>query len=198
MLNLRAVASFAVMLACVTSILASEKGSTADAVCQSISEAEYTKWLTEDVIDLFTDGEYAFAQFIQTASGQERCAFVRQFWTKRNPYPDLDRNFAYLEHYRRKWYADRHFATEKIPGSRTDRGRVFVLLGPPQCTRLGWPSLLQGGDSYPFEVWTYQNCEVRGRKYPRLELEFVDPGMEGSYRLVSSLDGSVLRTLPAQ
>jgi GWxTD domain-containing protein len=176
----------------VGSIFAVENQSQPNTRCNAISQPEFEKWVTEDVIDVLTDQEYESAQLVRATSDSERCAFITEFWARRDPYPDLDKNVAWSEHYRRKSYADHHFGTRTLAGSRTDRGRIFVLLGPPQCIRIGWPDVLQPFGSYPFEVWLYENIKVRDDRYDRLQLDFVDPGDE-SFRLATSLEKPLLR-----
>ena len=61
-----------------------------------------------------------------------RRAFIDSFWTARDPDPSTGVNEARVELLRRIAFADVAFV-EAVDdrGSLTDRGRVFVLLGPP-------------------------------------------------------------------
>jgi GWxTD domain-containing protein len=64
---------------------------------------------------------------------EEQRAFVERFWTTRDPDPQTKVNEARIEFLHRIAFAD--VAFNEVPdgrGSLTDRGRVFVLLGPPQ------------------------------------------------------------------
>jgi len=65
-------------------------------------------------------------------SDAERADFVEKFWAKRNPKPGTDDNVFRTTFERRVAFADSRFVdVEKTRGSLTDRGMVFVLLGPP-------------------------------------------------------------------
>jgi GWxTD domain-containing protein len=58
--------------------------------------------------------------------------FVERFWESRNPQPGHSDNAYRMAFDRRVAYADVHFVdAEAKRGSMTDRGMVFVLLGPP-------------------------------------------------------------------
>ena len=66
---------------------------------------------------------------------ESRRSFIEQFWFRRDRTPDAPENEFQRDFLRRVAYADRTFVTEKTRGSLTDRGRVFVLLGPPKIVR---------------------------------------------------------------
>src|SRR5262249_29986768 len=64
--------------------------------------------------------------------GADLQEFVDAFWKKRNPHPDNADNVFQTSFERRVAFADATFmAPEGTRGSLTDRGMVFVLLGPP-------------------------------------------------------------------
>lgn len=70
--------------------------------------------------------------FSQLESGAERQEFVDRFWDSRNSRPGNPDNMFRTSFERRVAFADEKFAvTEGGRGSLTDRGMVFVLLGPP-------------------------------------------------------------------
>lgn len=65
-------------------------------------------------------------------SGADRVEFVEKFWEARNPNSGSPDNTYKTGFERRAAFADAHFnQDEKKRGSLTDRGMVFVLLGPP-------------------------------------------------------------------
>ncbi len=53
------------------------------------------------------------------------------FWRARDPKPETPENEFRREFVRRVAFADEHFIDGPTRGSLTDRGMVFVLLGPP-------------------------------------------------------------------
>ncbi len=68
------------------------------------------------------------AQWRRLTDDDTRRTFIDSFWSRRaNEY-----RLAFM---RRVAFADHAFANEKMRGSMTDRGRVFVLLGPPRVVR---------------------------------------------------------------
>jgi len=60
-----------------------------------------------------------------------RAQFIAAFWQRRNPDPARSKNELREELERRLEFANLRFAQGEKPGSETDRGMVFTLLGPP-------------------------------------------------------------------
>ena len=109
-----------------------------------------------------------------TLEGKRR--WLRLFWEKRDPTPGTPRNEAQEDFYRRINEANRRYregGAAQIPGWRTDRGRIFIKLGPPDEV-LSRP---QAGNTRPFEVWKY--TRTRPLKYV-----FLDPTGFGNYALI--------------
>ena len=149
-------------------------------------ESPYRKWLNEDVAYIITEEEKDAFKRLQT--DDEREQFIEQFWLRRDPTPDTDENEFKGEHSRRIAYADEHFASG-IPGWKTDRGRIYIMYGPPDSiedhssggtyTR---PREEGGGDTstYPFQQWFYRYIEGVGNG---ITIEFVDPSMSGEFHM---------------
>lgn len=68
--------------------------------------------------------------FQQLRDPQARKDFIEEFWAKRDPDPETEANEFKNEFYRRIDYANKHF-NEGIPGWKTDRGRIYIYMGPP-------------------------------------------------------------------
>jgi GWxTD domain-containing protein len=146
----------------------------------------YKKWLNEDVAYIITDEERA--AFKQLSNDEERDNFIEAFWQRRDPTPDTVENEFKEEHYRRIAYANEHYAAG-IPGWKTDRGRIYIVYGPPDEIE-SHPSggtyerpIEEGGGStstYPFEDWRYRYLEGIGQE---VIIEFVDDCMCGSYEM---------------
>ncbi|MDH7513912.1 MAG: GWxTD domain-containing protein [Clostridiales bacterium] len=83
----------------------------------------------------------------------ERQAFVEEFWKKRDQDPDTDVNEYREEYYRRIDTANRLFKEGGHSGWLQDRGRIYILLGPPE-QRETYP---RGYGFYdpPMEIWHY-------------------------------------------
>jgi GWxTD domain-containing protein len=74
-----------------------------------------------------------------------RSEFVTAFWRARDPRPETVENEFRDEFEKRVAFADSHFTDDELRGSLTDRGMVFVLLGPP--TWVGRKPLRTGEDT---------------------------------------------------
>jgi GWxTD domain-containing protein len=96
----------------------------------NISEPPSASWADGPVQWIMTSGEkHAWSQL---SSDGERAEFVEKFWESRNPNPGNGDNTFRTGFERRAAFADAKFVQdEKKRGSLTDRGMVFVLLGPP-------------------------------------------------------------------
>ncbi len=68
--------------------------------------------------------------FQQLRDQQARKEFIEEFWAKRDPDPETEENEFKNEFYRRIDYANKHF-NEGLPGWKTDRGRIYIYMGPP-------------------------------------------------------------------
>jgi GWxTD domain-containing protein len=60
-----------------------------------------------------------------------RSEFITKFWKDRDRTPETPENEFRDEFERRVAFADQYFVQGEVRGSYTDRGTVFVLLGPP-------------------------------------------------------------------
>ena len=151
----------------------------------------YKKWLDEDVAYIITDEEKK--AFKKLATDEEREQFIEAFWRRRDPDPDTDENEYKEEYYERIAYANQHF-TSGIPGWKTDRGRIYIMFGPPHEKEshpagglYDRPAYHGGGSTttYPFEIWFYRHIPGVGSG---VEIEFVDPTGSGEYRIARSPD----------
>jgi GWxTD domain-containing protein len=148
--------------------------------------SEDKMWLENEVPEIISEEERQ--AFLQLSTNEERDQFKEIFWQRRNPDPESPINAAKEEHYRRLAYTDEHFASG-IAGRKTDRGRIYIIWGPPDETE-SHPtggtyerSPQQGGGpstAYPWEVWRYRHLEDIGEN---IEIEFVDPSGTGEYHI---------------
>jgi GWxTD domain-containing protein len=149
-------------------------------------ETPYKKWLSEEVPYIITNEERA--AFKKLATDDERESFIENFWERRNPNPGSPENEYKEEYYRRIAYANEHYASG-IPGWKTDRGRIYIMYGPPDENdshpsggSYDRPQSEGGGETttYPFEQWRYRYIDGVGTN---VILEFVDPTLTGEYHL---------------
>lgn len=83
---------------------------------------------------------YTYAYLIMTSVEKDifrhlpdkeaRAEFIEDFWAKRDPDPDTEENEFKQEFFRRIEYANQRFK-EGPPGWKTERGRIYIYLGPP-------------------------------------------------------------------
>lgn len=149
-------------------------------------DGSYKKWLNEDVRWIITDEE--LGAFKKLSNNAERDVFIESFWQRRDPTPDTAENEYKEEHYRRIAYANEHYAAG-VPGWKTDRGRMYIMYGPPTSTEthpMGGPYQRpsdEGGgqtQTFPFEIWRYRYLEGIGQE---VEIEFVDDCNCGAYEM---------------
>src|SRR6267378_6223752 len=145
-----------------------------------------TNWLLNEVPDIITGAERR--AFLELGTEEERDQFKEIFWRDRNPDPESPVNSVREEHYRRLAYADERFASG-IPGRKTDRGRIYIIWGPPDEIEshptggtYDRPPEQGGGSTstYPWEMWRYRHLEDIGEN---IEIEFVDPTNSGEYHM---------------
>ena len=123
----------------------------------------YRAWIKEDVAYIVTATERAAFQGL--ASDAEREQFIEQFWQRRGP--EMKE-----EHYRRIAYANQHFQTG-IPGWKTDRGRIYIMYGPPDEIQEAGPGKLE---------WKYRYIEGVGNN---VSMVFEDAQGNGEYHLIN-------------
>jgi GWxTD domain-containing protein len=152
---------------------------------EPLSEAS-KQWLEEVVPYIITSGEKEV--FLSLPTELDRGRFIETFWQKRDPNPETPENEFKLEYYRRIALANKFFGAGGVPGWRTDRGRMFILLGPPkQIERDLNPSgsvltIAQG----PRETWQYWDLPNPNLPY-NLEFTFIDKFGTGNYVLQQAL-----------
>ena len=134
---------------------------------------------------------------------EDRGEFITDFWKRRDPNPETKVNEFRQQYYIRLAIADKAFQAG-IPGWMTDRGRIYILLGPatdiirksmgsatvePQGgVRELSSDLLEEGTwtERPTEIWIYN-------QYPDyfsgpLRLVFVDYESNGDYKLTTGVE----------
>lgn len=161
----------------------------------------YQRWPSEEVPYIITDEERS--AFKKLSTDEEREAFIEQFWDRRNPNPGSPQNQFKEEYYRRIAFANEHFAAN-VPGWKTDRGRIYILYGPPDEIDSHPDGRVVGvnNSAKPFEIWRYRlireyappkqvtvqgRTELKAQTTDRLNVttKFVDVCSCGDYRLES-------------
>lgn len=141
----------------------------------------HKKWLEEEVVYIIAPMEKEV--FLKLQTDRERDLFIEAFWKQRDPTQGTPENEFKKEHYRRINYANHFFGrgTPK-PGWKTDRGRVYIILGEPNdIQRFEGKSM-----TYPTEIWFYQGMTKLGLP-PGFNLVYFKERGIGEYKLYSPL-----------
>lgn len=149
--------------------------------------APFKRWLEQEVRYIIGHGECR--DFVRLSSDEERTRFVESFWSRRDPTPGTRPNEFKEEHYRRIAYVNDRYPSGR-PGWTTDRGRTYIVLGPPdeiESHPAGGEYRRPSGElgltsAQPFEVWMYWAVDGRGGG---TEIQFVDTAADGVYPLHS-------------
>jgi GWxTD domain-containing protein len=111
---------------------------------------------------------------LKEGSFAERREHLETFWKLHDKTPGTARNELMTEYYRRVDYAMRNFGTLRAPdGSRTDRGKIYILYGPPTTM----DRTLDPVTGFQ-ETWVYERL---GKRFV-----FVDRTKTGNYVLSPS------------
>ena len=94
-----------------------------------------------------------------------------QIWKKRDPTPETEQNELMEEYFQRVEYVNEHFSGWQ-PGWETDRGKIYILFGPPDEIQRTNPS---AANSTIYQIWNY----VKVNK----QFVFRDQNGFGDYRL---------------
>lgn len=106
----------------------------------------------------------------------ERKAFIEEFWKRRDPDPETEENEFKKEYLGRIATANKLFRGGGKEGFIQDRGRIFILLGPPDDIYAEPVGRHMGAKSY--ETWDYLDPY-------HIQLAFVDFSGTGEYTLVT-------------
>lgn len=103
-------------------------------------------------------------------------AFLAQFWRMRDTNQATAKNEFREEYLNRAKHANTNFRAFQLEGWRTDRGRVYMVYGPPSDVerRPNEPN------SYPFEIWKYDQLQTG------VVFVFADLDGYSNYRLLHS------------
>jgi len=120
---------------------------------------------------------------MRKAPESERARMWREFYVATDPNNLTPENEALNQYFGRVAQANQRFTDEGVPGWRTDRGEVFINLGPPDESIENTP----GTTAERVLRWAYLNL--------RLELYFRDESGFGRLKLVPASRAEYERTL---
>jgi len=141
----------------------------------------HRKWIEEEAVYIITRAEREV--YMKLQSDRERDRFIEAFWKQRDPTEGTPENEFRTEHYRRIAHANRYLGRDAPrPGWKTDRGRIYIILGEAQDT-----ARFEGKSSvYDTEVWFYQGKTDLGLP-TGFNVVFFKEGGSGEYRLYSPI-----------
>ena len=141
----------------------------------------YKIWLEEEVVYIMSPIEKEV--FLKLKTDRERDLFIEAFWKHRDPTPGTPENEFKKEHYSRIRYVNHFFGRQAPrPGWRTDRGRMYIILGEPNDIQR-----FEGKTQvYPTEIWFYQGKTNLGLP-PGFNIVFFKERGIGEYKLYSPL-----------
>ncbi|MBN2409406.1 MAG: GWxTD domain-containing protein, partial [Candidatus Aminicenantes bacterium] len=164
--------------------------------------APYKKWLEEEVVYIISSLEKQVFERLPT--DRERDLFISAFWKQRDPTPGTEENEFKAEHYRRINHANHYYGRQvPLPGWRTDRGRIYIILGEPNDIQ----RFESGQETYPAEIWFYQNKAEAGlppgfnivffKKHGTGDYQLYSPTMDGPQAFLVSFQGGPENTMAA-
>ena len=127
--------------------------------------------------------------FRDLATPEVRVRFIKRFWAMRDPDPSSPGNPFRKLFYRRVGEANRYFSGSTKPGWKTDRGKIYIILGPPderdeRYFRSRTRALI---------LWTYRDPPGGGSFGPNMIIRFLRD-FSGEFRLSTNLRISVNET----
>jgi GWxTD domain-containing protein len=129
--------------------------------------------------------------FLHLTTDRDRDLFIQAFWRSRDPTPGTPENEFQTEHMKRFAEANRRFRFGSArEGWMTDRGRFYILLGPPVSTE----NIAGSRDVYPAEIWSYYGDTTKGLP-THFELVFYQYKNAGEFRLYDPVSDGPARLL---
>jgi GWxTD domain-containing protein len=123
-----------------------------------------------DEIDYMEDGK----------DEEEKSKRFLDYWKSKDPSPGNVENEVFQEYFGRVNFANEQFSHYR-EGWQTDRGMVFIILGPPNnVDRHPFEY-----DSKPYEIWEYYEINR--------SFTFLDETGFGDYRLITPMYGDLFR-----
>jgi GWxTD domain-containing protein len=106
---------------------------------------------------------------------EEREKLWDEFWESKDPTPADGINEAKISYFERVDFANNNFGRSSVfEGWRTDRGKIYIILGPPDYVE-DEPYSVSSPDYYAYQIWYYYNKGYN--------LIFIQRYMTGDYDL---------------
>ncbi len=144
-------------------------------------DAQYKEWL-DVVCYIITPTEKEV--FTQLTNNRQRDNFITMFWNLRDPSKGTLENEFKEAHLKRFQYAAHYFKFgSPLPGWKTDRGHIWIILGPPANRNM----VDNNNGLYPVDIWEYFGGTEKG--LPTVfRVVFYKPSGAGDYKLYMPTD----------
>jgi GWxTD domain-containing protein len=114
----------------------------------------------EELDDLFAKSVYIASEaekdrYEALTTVEAKREFMYTFWRARDENPSDDRNQYYQDYLKRIAESNAKFTAAKKDGWKTDRGRVYLIYGPPSEIER-YPNQIE---TKPYEIWRYESLE---------------------------------------
>lgn len=114
----------------------------------------------EELDDLFAKSVYIASEqekdrYEALSTVEAKREFTYTFWRARDENPSDERNQYFLDYLKRISESNDKYSAAKKDGWKTDRGRVYLIYGPPSEIER-YPNQIE---SKPYEIWRYESLE---------------------------------------
>ncbi|MDH3267805.1 MAG: GWxTD domain-containing protein [Ignavibacteria bacterium] len=114
----------------------------------------------EELDDLYSKSEYIASEqekdrYEALSTVEAKREFMYTFWKARDENPSDERNQYFLDYLKRITESNDKYSAAKKSGWKTDRGRVYLVYGPPSEIER-YPNQIE---SKPYEIWIYESLE---------------------------------------
>ncbi len=149
----------------------------------SVLGSEYSAMSEEELDQEFSEVKYIatrdeIAQYSKLKGAEAKRKMLYEFWAKRDPDPTTPVNEEKIEYMKRLGYVNEVYKSAYKPGWKTDRGRVYIMYGPPDEIDRHANEI----DTKPYEIWHYNS--IQGG----VEFDFGDRTGFSDYVLLNSTD----------
>ena len=118
--------------------------------------------------------------FLKLENDRDRNAFMELFWKKRDPSRGTPQNEFQEEHLRRFSHANQYFGHgSSLAGWQTDRGKIYILLGPPTTA----DEFSSSTDLRPMLIWDYSGKPLPPSLPPAFRVVFYKEDPADDYEL---------------
>ncbi len=139
-------------------------------------DPKYRKWLN---VTAYISTKDERETFLKLTNNRDRDIFINMFWKQRDPSKGTPQNEYKDEHMKRFNFANKRFKYgSPIPGWKTDRGRIYILLGEPVSQQ----EVKSSNNIYPFLTWNYYGSLETGLP-TAYRVSFYKPHGAGQYKL---------------